>query len=125
MLFRITICALVYVLAACNNTGGNAKEMLTGPDEKTWIKRSTEAAGSVSHLQREDQHETFTFYKNGKVETTHGRDVVSGQWTLTEDSLRLHFMESDNSEIFTVLELTNNTMKLRTVDGTELIMKAR
>jgi heat shock protein HslJ len=125
MLPRITMYALILFLAACNDTGSSITEMLTGQEAKTWIKRSTEAAGSVGHLQREDQRETFTFYRSGKFEMTNGRDVMSGQWTLDGDSLRLHFIESDNSEIFTVLELKKSRMKLRTADGTELKLKAR
>jgi hypothetical protein len=115
----------VVLLSACGGKDElTAEEKIAGKDEKTWkATRETDATGDADRLTRDEKRETITFWRNGNVKMGNGDQVMSGQWSLEGNNLRLQFTGSQVSENFTVLELDKNELRLKGGDGSELKMK--
>ena len=112
--------------SACNNKSDSMtnEEKIAGNSEKTWeAKRETDAAGSLDRLNRDEKKQRITFWRNGNVKMGDGNQMMSGQWTLEGNTLRLHFAGENVTENFTVLELEKDKLKLKAGDGSELTMK--
>ncbi|HYC86959.1 MAG TPA: lipocalin family protein [Chryseosolibacter sp.] len=122
----IVITAIMCLVACSRSENLTAEEKIAGKDEKTWkAKRETDATGDVDRLSRDEKRESITFWRNGNVKMGNGDQVMSGQWSLEGNNLRLQFTGSDVSENFTVLKLDKDQLRLRAGDGSELVMKPK
>jgi hypothetical protein len=121
----IAILAFTFFLAGCNKSENlTAEEKIAGKEEKTWkAKKETDATGDVDRLSRGEKRESITFWRNGNVKMGNGDQVMSGQWSLEGNNLRLQFTGSDVSENFTVLKLDKDELRLKAGDGSEMLMK--
>ena len=116
---------LIISLIACKRPDElTAEEKIAGKEEKTWeSKRETDPTGDVDRLSRRERKESITFWRNGNVRMGDDNQIMTGQWSLEGNNLKLQFTGSDVSENFTVLKLDKNELRLRAVDGSEMIMK--
>jgi hypothetical protein len=122
--FFALLMAVVFLASCGGKDELTAEEKIAGKDEKTWkATRETDATGDADRLTRDEKRETITFWRNGNVKMGNGDQVMSGQWSLEGNNLRLQFTGSQVSENFTVLELDKNELRLKGGDGSELKMK--
>jgi hypothetical protein len=102
----------------------NPTAIIAGDDNKTWkAERETDAEGKKDRLTRAEKKESITFFKNGNMRMGGTSDNREGTWSYNGNELSLQFTGENVSENFIVLELTNNKMKLRANDGSEMTMK--
>jgi hypothetical protein len=121
----LIVLGLIISFGACTRSEDlTAEEKIAGKDEKTWqAKKETDATGDVDRLSRAEKRESITFWRNGNVKMGNGDQIMSGQWSLEGNNLRLQFTGSDVSENFTVLKLDKDELRLRAGDGSEMVMK--
>ena len=107
-----------------SDTSLTNEDKIAGETEKTWVAtRETNAEGDKEKLTRDEKKEKITFWRNGNVKMGDNGQAMSGQWSYEGSTLTMHFAGQDVTENFTVVELTNDRMKLKAGDGSELIMK--
>ncbi len=105
-------------------TSSSRDDKIAGETEKTWIAvRETNAEGEKDKLTRDEKKEKITFWRNGNVKMGDNDQAMSGQWSYEGSTLTMHFADQDVTENFTVIELTNDKMRLKAGDGSELVMK--
>ncbi len=123
-----TLILLFFISAGCNNKNdsksNNPAAMIAGENQKTWkAEKETDAQGDKDRQTREERKETVTFLQNGNMRMSGGNDSREGTWAYDGNVLSLHFTGENVTENFTVLELTDKTMKLRAGDGSVMTMK--
>jgi hypothetical protein len=124
-----TLIILFFLASGCKDskketTANNPTAMIAGDNQKTWkAERETDAEGDKDRLTRDEKKESITFFNNGNMRMSGTGDSREGTWTYTGNELSLQFTGENVSENFAVLELTNDIMKLRANDGSEMIMK--
>ena len=118
---------LFIIVSGCakkTETSSSSEDKIAGQAEKTWIAiRETNAQGENDKLTRDEKKEKITFWRNGNVKMGDNDQAMSGQWSYEGSNLTLHFAGQDVTENFTIVELTNDRMRLKAGDGSELVMK--
>jgi hypothetical protein len=103
--FLVLILSL-FMLAACGKKESSMtnEEKVAGNDSKTWkAKKEVNASGSVDRLNRDEKRQEITFWRNGNVKMGDGNQVMSGQWSIEGNTLRMQFTGADVTENFTIL----------------------
>ncbi len=118
---------MLLLAAGCNkkDSVGNAS-MLTGADSKTWkTAKETTASGEKDKLSSEEKNQEIQFFANGSFSMRSPSQNASGKWTYDAmaKSLSLQFVGSDLTENFTVLNLTDDDLKLQAADGSQMILE--
>lgn len=124
-----TLLILFFFASGCKDSknetnNNNPTAIIAGDNQKTWkAERETDAEGDKDRLTRDEKKESITFFNNGNMRMSGTMDSREGTWSYNGNELSLQFTGENVSENFTVLELTNNKMKLRANDGSEMTMK--
>jgi hypothetical protein len=124
-LFCLTILLLVVSCQEKNTVGTPAD--ISGNESKTWKStRETTAAGEKDKLTSEEKNQEIQFFANGSFSMRSSTQNASGKWNYDAmaRTLTLQFVGSDNTEIFQVLNLTDDDMTLQAADGSKMEMKA-
>src|SRR5688572_24229648 len=112
----IAISLVFFTLTGCGKKSESMtnEEKIAGTSEKTWeAKRETDASGDKDKLTREEKKERITFSRNGNVKMSDGNEMMTGQWSLEGNNLRLHFAGQNVTENFAVLEIDEDELKLK------------
>ena len=107
------------------DTVGNAG-MLTGADSKVWkTEKETTASGEKDKVTKEEKQQEIQFFANGSFSMRSPTQNASGKWTYDAmaKNLSLQFVGSDLTENFQVLNLTDDELKLKAGDGSEMILE--
>ena len=104
--------------------GASSKNYLAGDGQRTWkSSKETNSEGDKEKLDREEKKQFITFFSNGNFTMGDETQSQQGTWKQEGNTLALQFTGENVSENFTILELDNNTLKLRASDGSEMMMK--
>ena len=117
---------IMLLLAACGKKENSLsnEEKIAGESEKTWkATKQTDAQGDKDKLTRQEKRETIIFSRSGNVKMGNQDQMMGGTWSYLNNTLSLQFAGANNTENFEVLELTEDVMRLKAEDGSELTMK--
>lgn len=121
-----SILLFMLIFSSCKDKSESMsnEEKIAGQDSKTWVAtRETNSEGEKDKLTKAEKKETITFWKNGNVKMGDGAQDISGQWSYNSNTLALQFDGSEVSENFTVLELDDEKIKLKAMDGSEMTLE--
>jgi hypothetical protein len=119
---------LVFFLISCGGKSDSMsnEEKISGKDSKTWeATRELNSEGDKEKLTRAEKKETITFSRNGTVKMSNNDQVMSGTWSFMDNTLSLQFTGTNVTESFTVLELQDDKMRLKAVDGSQLNLEPK
>jgi hypothetical protein len=125
IIYSLTIFLLL--LTACGKKSDSLSndEKIAGTEVKTWkATKETDANGDKDKLTRDEKRESITFSRSGNVKMGDTDSAMEGKWTYAANTLSLQFDGTDHTENFAVLELTDDKMRLKAEDGSELTMKS-
>jgi hypothetical protein len=106
------------------STTASASDILSGNGQRTWRStKETDSQGDKERLDREEKKEFVTFMSNGNFTMGSQGQSRQGTWKHEGSTLVMQFTGEGVSENFTVLELDNNTLRLRAAEGSEMTMK--
>ncbi|MCC9137079.1 lipocalin family protein [Pontibacter silvestris] len=124
----LTAILLAIVLISCGDSNEVGSEsMLTGPSNKTWrAEKETNAVGNKEKLTDAEKQETMQFYADGRFALGGGGTLQTGTWSFDQAARRLTLQLEDQDVTlnFEVLKLTNDEMRLKAADGSEMLLQA-
>ncbi|MDB5261207.1 MAG: hypothetical protein JWQ14_488 [Adhaeribacter sp.] len=101
---------------------GNASN-IAGNESKTWkTTKETTATGDKDKLTSAEKNQEIQFFANGSFSMRSSTENASGKWTYDAmaKTLTLQFVGSDVTEVFQVLNLSDDEMKLQGGDGSQM-----
>jgi hypothetical protein len=117
----------VLLLNACDNKADNPTAKIAGSNNKTWHPvKETNSEGDKEKLTDQEEKEAWVFYTNGTMAMNLTTTTVKGNWIYDGSSKTLTITPDDGSgsKQFTVEDLTDDKMKLKAADGSELKLDA-
>jgi hypothetical protein len=115
---------LLTVLVSC---GGKDKvgsdSLISGASSKTWhTDKEVDATGDKEKLSDAEKQQNIQFYADGRFAMGGGAALQTGTWAFDQAAkqLTLNFEGQSNSENFEVLKLTDDEMRLKAADGSEM-----
>jgi len=121
----ITLVAWLVILSACK--GGGASD-LAGSSSKTWkVTRLVNANGNREKLGRDQQDDRMQFYTDGTFTANSAEQHGRGTWQYDQGkkTLALQFENANVSQNYEVVEMSDDKVRLRTGDGSEMVMEAQ
>lgn len=104
-----------------------SESMLTGANSKTWrADKELNAVGNKEELSDAEKESTMQFYADGRFAVGEQGTLQTGTWSFDQAAKRLtlQFEDADVSLNFEVLKLTNDEMRLKAADNSEMVLKA-
>ena len=120
---------LMVVLVSCGG-GDNevgSENMISGTNSKTWkADKELTAAGDRQEMTEAEQDETMQFYADGRFALGGGGSLQTGTWSFDRAAKRLtlQFEDENMTENFEVVKLTDDEMRLKAEDGSEMQLEA-
>lgn len=143
------LCLLFFcfsVLSGCNDDASDKEPevekdphtetqlLLTGQESKSWMLELVTLSNidvTLFYLESCDRDNPYVLYRNGEGELQNGEEACSedepellakGNWELNEDLVTLSIKMGEMSRDFTILELSEETLKVEMVfEGQNLI----
>ncbi|WP_242920956.1 lipocalin family protein [Pontibacter liquoris] len=117
------------LLVSCGNKDKVGTEsMISGPNSKTWTAaKETNASGDKEKLSDAEKAQNMQFYSDGRFAMGGGATLQTGTWAYDQagKQLSLTFEGQSHSETFEVVKLTDDEMRLKAADGSEMVMEAK
>jgi hypothetical protein len=111
----------------CSKKADNPTEKIAGTANKTWHPvKETNASGDKEKLTETEKNETWTFYTNGTLSMNLTDQSIKGSWGYNVANKTLTITPDDGSGArqFAVENLSDDNMKLRAGDGSEMKLEA-
>ena len=123
--YILSLAVLVLFMPACEEEK-NPNEMIAGDNHKTWHPaKETDASGDKEKLSDEEKDESWVFYSNGTMSMNLASQSVKGDWRYDAAAKELVVTpEGGPAMSFAVEELSDDKMKLKAGDGSEMKLKA-
>ena len=118
---------LMVVFVSCGGDKAGTESMLSGTSSKTWkAKKEMDAAGDKEKLTDAEKEQNLQFYADGRFAMGGASTLQTGTWTYDQGAkkLTLQFEDQNVSENFDVLKLSDDELRLRAGDGSEMVMEA-
>ncbi|MBC5774190.1 lipocalin family protein [Pontibacter sp. KCTC 32443] len=118
---------LAVVLVSCGGDKAGTESMLSGTSSKTWkAKKETNAEGDKEKLTDAEKEQNLQFYADGRFAMGGASTLQTGTWNYDQAAkkLTLQFEDQNVSENFDVLKLSDDELRLRAGDGSEMVMEA-
>jgi antitoxin component YwqK of YwqJK toxin-antitoxin module len=124
--FGVMLMALALTFG-CSKKADNPNEMIAGTSNKTWHpEKETNATGDKEKLSDEEKNESWVFYTNGTMAMNLTSQSVKGNWIYDASGKTLTITpENMGSQQFAVEDLSNDKMKLKAADGSEMKLEAK
>ena len=110
---------------ACGGKGD--VDDIAGSSSKTWkVSKLVNANGNREKLGRDQQDDRMQFYTNGTFTANSSEQHSRGTWQYNKGSksLALQFEGANVTQNYEVVEASSKRMRLRTGDGSEMVMEA-
>jgi hypothetical protein len=125
----ILACIAIAVLLTygCNKKDDNPNAKIAGTTNKTWHPvKETNAEGDKEKLTDQEEKESWVFYNNGTMSMNLATQAMKGSWSYEAAGKSLTITPDDGSgsKQFTVEDLTDDKMKLKAADGSEMKLEA-
>jgi antitoxin component YwqK of YwqJK toxin-antitoxin module len=126
---KSTLTCLLIGLAlsfGCSKKADNPNAMIAGTSNKTWHpEKETNAAGDKEKLSDDEKNEAWVFYSNGTMAMNLTSQSVKGNWIYDASGKTLTITpENMGSQQFIVEDLSDDKMKLKAEDGSEMKLEA-
>ena len=118
---------LAVVLVSCGGDKTGNESMLSGSSSKTWkAEKETNAAGDKEKLTDAEKQQNLQFYADGRFAMGGASTLQTGTWSYDQSAkkLTLQFEDQNVSESFDVLKLSDDELRLRAGDGSEMVLEA-
>src|SRR5690606_36970476 len=119
---------LLVVLVSCSGKEEvGSTSLITGASSKTWkIEKAVDATGDKEKLTDHEENEALQFFADCRFSTTGGAALQTGTWTFDQaaKTLSLQFEGATTQEVFNVVKLTEDEMRLKAADGSEMVLSA-
>lgn len=118
---------LAIVLVSCGGDKAGTENMLSGASSKTWkAKKEMNAEGDKDKLTDAEKEQDLQIFADGRFAMGGASTLQTGTWTYDQASkkLSLQFEGQDVQETFDVLKLSDDELRLKAADGSEMIMEA-
>ena len=119
---------LVIVLVSCGGKDSAGSEsMLSGTSSKTWkSKKELNAEGDKEKLTDAEKQQNIQFYADGRFAMGGASTLQTGTWSYDQSAkkLTLQFEDQNVSENFDVLKMSDDELRLKAADGSEMVMEA-
>jgi hypothetical protein len=115
------------VLAFSCQKKGDDKEAFYGKGSKTWrVARETNAEGKKEKLSEEEKQDVLRFNSDGSfsVNTAQGNNEGSWQYDPAARLLTLQFAGASVTESHSVVNLSDDRIKLKAGDGSEMTLES-
>ncbi|WP_239020908.1 lipocalin family protein [Pontibacter arcticus] len=127
---QYTLAALVMVvLVSCSGKEEvGSTSLITGASSKTWkTDKSIDATGDKEKLTDQEENEALQFFADGRFSTSGGAALQTGTWTFDQaaKTLSLQFEGAATQEVFNVTKLTEDEMRLKAPDGSEMVLSSK
>lgn len=125
----ILACLAIAVLLTwgCSKKADNPNEMIAGTANKTWHPaKETNSEGDKEKLTEAEKNEAYVFYTNGTMSMNLTDRAIKGNWIYDPAAKTLTLTPEDGSgsKQFTVEDLSDDKMKLKAPDGSEMKLEA-
>lgn len=117
---------LVIVLVSCGGDKEGTENMLSGTSSKTWAaKKELNAEGDKEKLTDAEKDQNLQFYADGRFAMGGASTLQTGTWTYDQAAkkLTLQFEDQNVSENFDVVKLSDDELRLKADDGSEMVME--
>jgi hypothetical protein len=117
--------ALMLTVSACDKKA--ATNDIAGSSSKTWkVEKLVNANGNREKLGRDQQDDKMQFYADGTFTANSSEEHGRGTWQYDagKKALSLQFENANVTQNYEVVDLTSKKMRLRTGDGSEMLMEA-
>jgi hypothetical protein len=111
---------------SCQNKGDN-KEAFYGKGSKTWrVAKETNAAGKKEKLSAEEKQDVLRFNSDGTFSANTAQGNAEGSWNYDPAAklLTLQFAGASVTEAHSVVNLSDDKIKLKAGDGSEMTLEA-
>ncbi len=118
--------ALMMIVSACDKKA--ATNDIAGSSSKLWkVEKLVNANGNREKLGRDQQDDKMQFYADGTFTANSSEQHSRGTWQYDpgKKALSLQFENANVTQNYEVAELTSKRMRLRTGDGSEMLMEAQ
>lgn len=118
--------ALMLVSCGSDDKAGS-ESMISGESNKTWsASKEVNAAGGKEKLSKEEKAQSLQFYADGRFAMGGGSALETGTWAFDPSAKRLslQFANQNVTENFDVLKLTDDEMRLKAENGSEMVLEA-
>ena len=118
---------LAVVLVSCGGDKAGTESMLSGSGSKTWkAKKELNAEGDKEKLTDAEKDQSMQFYADGRFATGGASTLQTGTWEYDQAAkkLSLQFEGQNVQETFDVLKLSDDELRLKAGDGSEMVMEA-
>jgi hypothetical protein len=124
----LTLILPLLILAACGNKNEeNPRAQIAGESSKSWkIKREITASGQKDKMTGDEKDQRMEFYANGTFKIEADNQFEGGRWNYNAGAKTMELVfddRQDTKEVFQVLELDDNTIKLQAGDGSTMELK--
>lgn len=119
----------LFVMSACGGGGDaeNPRAQIAGDNMKSWkIKKEMTASGEKDKVTSEEKDQRMEFYANGTFKIEADNQFEGGRWNYNAGAKTMELVfndRADTKEVFQVLELDDNTIKLQANDGSTMELK--
>jgi len=116
------------MLVSCGSGDeAGSESMLSGGSNKTWTaSKEVNAAGDKEKLSGEEKAQSLQFYADGRFAMSGGSALETGTWSYDPAAKRLtlQFANQNVTENFDVVKLTDDEIRLKAEDGSEMLLEA-
>lgn len=106
---------------------GNNKEAFYGKGSRTWhVAKETNSAGKKEKLSDAEKQDILRFNSDGTFSANTSQGNAQGNWEYNEGAkqLSLQFAGASVTETHTVEDLSEDRIKLKAGDGSEMTLEA-
>jgi hypothetical protein len=124
-LTQFLIIAVVIIGVSCGKKGGT--DDISGESSKIWkVSKIVGADGDKEKMDRDDKNDQMQFYADGTFTANTSANHTRGTWKHDESTkaLVLQFENASVTQNYEIVELSDDKMRLKAGDGSEMIMDA-
>lgn len=118
---------IAFIAFSCEKKGEDARKTFYGDGTKTWrMTKQTNAAGKKEKLSDAEKKDVLRFNSDGTFSANTSEGNAEGSWTYDPSAklLSLQFAGASVTESHSVVDLTDNQIKLKAGDGSEMTLES-
>jgi hypothetical protein len=124
IVWMLGICLL---LVHCGKKGENARKDFYGDGTKTWrVVKAKNAEGKREKLSDAEKRDVLRFNSDGSFSANAAEGNAEGTWTYDPEAklLTLQFAGATVTESHSVVDLSDDKIRLKAGDGSEMTLEA-
>ncbi len=118
---------IAFLAFSCEKKGEDARRAFAGDGTKTWrMTKQTNAAGKNQKLSDAEKNDVLRFNADGTFSANTAEGNSDGSWTYDPSAklLSLQFAGASVTQSHSVVDLTDNRIRLKAGDGSEMTLES-